>query len=67
MKPTALAILEQLTAGADFAQLALQYSLDPSTREAGGDLGWVALGDLIQKEVETLFLPCPPMPAHHSL
>ncbi len=58
-EPTALAILEQLNAGADFAQLALQYSLDPSTREAGGDLGWIAPGDLIQREVEDAIFSLP--------
>lgn len=56
---TARAILEQLNAGADFAQLALQYSLDPTSREAGGDLGWVAPGDLVQKEVEDALFSLP--------
>lgn len=56
---TASAILEQLNAGADFAQLALQYSLDPTSREAGGDLGWIAPGDLVQKEVEDALFSLP--------
>lgn len=56
---TALSILEQLNAGADFAQLARQYSLDPSTKDAGGDLDWVAPGDLIQKEVEAAIFSLP--------
>jgi parvulin-like peptidyl-prolyl isomerase len=51
---TARDILAQLNNGADFFALARQYSLDPSSREAGGDLGWVALGDLLQPEVEQI-------------
>ncbi len=44
---TAQSILDQLAAGADFAELAEQHSLDPATAPAGGDLGWIAVGDLI--------------------
>jgi foldase protein PrsA len=36
----------QLQAGADFASLARQESLDLSNRELGGDLGWRARGQL---------------------
>lgn len=35
-------IYEQLQAGAEFGDLALQHSRDVSTREMGGDLGWFA-------------------------
>ena len=42
----------QLSAGADFVVLARLYSLDPSTRPAGGDLGWFPLGYLLIAEVE---------------
>ncbi len=35
-----------LEAGADFSQLAVEYSQDPSTRVNGGDLGWVPQGVL---------------------
>ncbi len=49
---TARALLDQIKQGADFAQLAMQYSLDSSTARTGGDLDWVSEGDLLQPEVE---------------
>ena len=45
-------LIAQLQAGADFAQLATQHSLDSSTARLGGDLDWVSEGDLLQPEVE---------------
>lgn len=45
-------LLAQLQAGADFATLALAYSLDLSSRVAGGDLGWFPRGWLTVPEVE---------------
>ena len=45
-------ILTQLQGGSDFAALARQYSLDPSTKESGGDLGFFPRGTLIVPEVE---------------
>lgn len=46
------AILQRVLGGSDFAELARGYSLDPSTRIAGGDLGWFARGSLTMPEVE---------------
>lgn len=49
---TAEALLAQIQAGADFAQVARQSSQDSLTKENGGDSGWVPRGVLISKEVE---------------
>ncbi len=43
----------QLQDGVDFNLLARQYSIDASTRPAGGDLGWFPKGFLLWPEVET--------------
>ena len=56
----ALDLLAQLAAGADFAQLAAQYSLDSSTAPTGGDLDWVSRGDLLQPEVEAIIFSLQP-------
>jgi parvulin-like peptidyl-prolyl isomerase len=45
-------MLDQLQAGADFADLAATYSLDLSTRLAGGDLSWFPRGYLTMLPVE---------------
>jgi parvulin-like peptidyl-prolyl isomerase len=54
VKDVALAetLIQQLDQGADFAQLAMQYSQDPSSAQTGGDLTWISEGDLLQPEVE---------------
>ncbi|MGH2717053.1 MAG: peptidylprolyl isomerase [Actinomycetota bacterium] len=49
--PADLALAQQVDqeaqSGADFGQLAAEYSADTSTRDNGGDLGWEAPGALI--------------------
>lgn len=69
---TARDLIAQIQAGADFAQLARQYSLDSSTARLGGDLDWVSEGDLLQPEVErAIFALAPgelaPYPVQSSL
>ena len=49
----AQSLLEQAKAGADFAALAREYSLDRITGENGGDLGYFARGSLLVPEIET--------------
>ena len=45
-KQRATALLEQLKAGADFAALAHKQSQDPATAPEGGDLGYIAKGEM---------------------
>jgi peptidyl-prolyl cis-trans isomerase C len=49
-----------LEAGADFGQLAVEYSQDPSTRVNGGDLGWVPRGVLNYPAIEEVAFTLPP-------
>jgi len=48
-------IREEAAKGKDFAQLAKQYSEDPGTRDQGGDLGYVARGQLVPEFEQTAF------------
>lgn len=49
---TAKDVVGRLKSGIDFAVVAAQFSLDASTRDGGGDLGWFAKGDLLEPSVE---------------
>ena len=40
-------VLEEIKAGADFSELAKQYSDDPSAEFNGGDLGWFTKGQMV--------------------
>lgn len=53
-------ILAQLHAGTEFAELAQLFSLDPSTRPAGGDLGWFAQGTLTIPALEEVIFSLQP-------
>jgi len=48
-------IKKMLQDGADFAELAKQYSEDPGTASRGGDLGFVNRGDFVKEFEEVAF------------
>ncbi len=51
----AKAVLSQLKAGADFAELAWRESIDPTTKEEGGDLGFFSWGKMTPAFEEAAF------------
>ncbi|MQC26561.1 MAG: hypothetical protein DWG76_03815 [Chloroflexi bacterium] len=48
-------ILTQLEAGADWAELAAEFSIDTSNKDSGGDLGWFAFDAMVQPFAEAAF------------
>jgi len=44
----AQAIVEELSGGADFAEIAQERSKDPGSGQAGGELGWFGAGMMVQ-------------------
>ncbi len=51
----ALRVREQLLQGADFADLAEQYSDDPGSKLRGGDLGWFGYGRMVPEFTQAAF------------
>ncbi|PID49121.1 MAG: molecular chaperone SurA [Proteobacteria bacterium] len=47
-------IYQQIQAGADFGELASQYSDDPGSRAKGGSLGWVKPGKMVKQFAATM-------------
>ncbi len=58
-KAKADAILAELKTGADFEMLAKRESMDPSSKENGGDLGWNRRGKMVP-EFERWMFALPP-------
>lgn len=54
-RPEAEAVLAELRGGADFAALAASRSIDPYTRDKGGELGWISEGVMVASFEEALF------------
>ncbi|MCJ7498168.1 MAG: peptidylprolyl isomerase [candidate division Zixibacteria bacterium] len=50
-----LEIRDLITSGEDFAEMAKEYSEDPTTRKNGGDLGWLKKGATQKPFDEALF------------
>lgn len=46
---------KELEQGADFAELAKKYSQDPGSAAKGGDLDWIALGEMVKPFEQALF------------
>jgi len=55
LKKRAQALLDRVKAGEDFAQLARDYSEDPGSAQNGGDLGFIARGQLVSEFEDVLF------------
>jgi peptidyl-prolyl cis-trans isomerase C len=52
---TAKEIYEKIAHGADFTQMAKQFSKDPGSKEDGGDLGYFARGRMVPQFEEAAF------------
>lgn len=53
-------LLEEIRAGGDFEQIARRESMDPASRELGGDIGWNRRGSGLVPEFERAIFTLPP-------
>ncbi len=58
-KAKAEALLKELKEGGDFEKIAKRESMDPSTKDLGGDLGWQRRGEFVP-EFERWYFGLPP-------
>lgn len=54
-KDKAVEIFEKIAHGAEFAQMAKEFSKDPGTKDEGGDLGFFARGQMVPQFEEAAF------------
>ncbi len=52
---TALEVKEKLEGGADFAEIAKEYSEDPGSKEEGGELGWFGYDKMVPEFRDAAF------------
>lgn len=52
---TAQEVLQRVEQGASFTELAVEYSLDESNKNRGGDLGWVGRGEMVDPFEQAIF------------
>ncbi len=55
VKAEAQSVLDKINQGADFAEMARQYSKDPGSAENGGDLGVFARGEMVPAFEESAY------------
>jgi len=55
VRQNAEALKEALDSGGDFAGLARQFSIDPATKDQGGDMGYFERGDYAEQITEVAF------------
>jgi parvulin-like peptidyl-prolyl isomerase len=52
---TAIQVVDRLKNDEDFGSLATEFSQDPGSRDAGGDLGWFGMGRMVAEFEATAF------------